>query len=371
MPGKPCKVSALLRGLFGKSRSASPRPTASRAALRVETLEDRLVPSGVSLDLTYRGAEAEANGAIFRQFDAQPTGTGVIDSFVRVHAANAKATVEQGYNTDARPLQFDENNSPQFTRSLRLGDVPLVEHNGNFYREFLLDINQRTSSPLLSLDEARIFVGSSPVLTGYDATSKTLAGQGAVWDLDWNYDHWVKLDYRLNPGSGGGDMLMLIPYTAFEGASSDSFVYLFSRFGDNCAANAGFEEWAVREGVGVGEPPPPQQAAGVISGRVFADQDGDGLINASEEGIAGWLVWLDLNNNGLLEENEPWTTTDATGTYTFTGLSLDQTYVVRVEERENWYLTSLAAQLVQLTAIDWSEYDVNFGQMWVEPPPNT
>ena len=66
---------------------------------------------------------------------------------------------EQGYNTDARPLQFDENKSPQFTRSLTLGEVPVVNVGGVEYREFLLDINQKSSASLLSLDEVRVFLG--------------------------------------------------------------------------------------------------------------------------------------------------------------------------------------------------------------------
>ena len=92
------------------------------------------------LDLTAYGAEATANGAILQQTDAQPTGTGNIRSFVRIQGL---CGVEQGYNTDARPLQFNEKKSPQFTRSLTLGDVPIVVVNGTAYREFLLDINER------------------------------------------------------------------------------------------------------------------------------------------------------------------------------------------------------------------------------------
>src|SRR4051812_2312785 len=108
---------------------------------QIEHLEDRSVPAVV--DLTHHGAIDSANGAIFRQYDAQPTGTGVINSFVRIQTPNAKSTVQQGYNTDHRPVQFDENPSPQFTRLLRLDDVPEVDIGGVKYREFLLDINQK------------------------------------------------------------------------------------------------------------------------------------------------------------------------------------------------------------------------------------
>src|SRR5690242_11620025 len=99
------------------------------ARLSVEQLDDRTLLSATVpsvLDLTTHGAEVGTAGFIARQVDAQPTGTGVINSFVRIQGAAAGGGAEQGYNTTARPLQFDENKSPQFTRSLTLGQVPVV-----------------------------------------------------------------------------------------------------------------------------------------------------------------------------------------------------------------------------------------------------
>src|SRR5262245_15179394 len=103
-----------------------------RMLLQCDALEDRAVPSatGPDVDLTTVGSFGGVEGAIFRQFDAQPTGTGFIDSFVRLQSQGAKAQVEEGFNTDARPLQFDENSSPQFTRSLKLSDIPTVNIGG-------------------------------------------------------------------------------------------------------------------------------------------------------------------------------------------------------------------------------------------------
>src|SRR4051794_6024686 len=120
--------------------------------LTVAQLEDRDVPSA-TLDLGTHPSGV-IGGALFTQSQARPTGTGAIDSFVRVQAQGNK-TVEQGYNTSARPLAYDENNSPQFTRSLKVADVPSVMIGGQKYREVLLDINQKASASLLSLDELR------------------------------------------------------------------------------------------------------------------------------------------------------------------------------------------------------------------------
>src|SRR5258708_28479683 len=95
--------------------------------LDIEALDERVLPSTMQLDLTARNSTASApSGAMVEQANDQPTGTGVIRSFLRVQAPASGGTSEQGYNTDARPLQFDENKSPQFTRSLRASEVPLV-----------------------------------------------------------------------------------------------------------------------------------------------------------------------------------------------------------------------------------------------------
>src|SRR5262249_49626612 len=114
----------------------------STVPLRVELLEARDVPSATLVDLTTRGSSGEVNGVIFQQDDTQPTGSGVIHSFLRIQGAASKNVTQQGYNTDARPLEFDENKSPTFTHALQLGDVPVVFVNGGMYRVFLLDVNQ-------------------------------------------------------------------------------------------------------------------------------------------------------------------------------------------------------------------------------------
>lgn len=201
--------------------------------------------SGAVCDLTSAGASCGpsifTNAAIFQQVSPQPTGSGVIDSFVRVQANG----IEQGYNTDFRPVQFDENTSPIFTRSLLLSSVPIVNVGGINYRQFLLDINEPNGgdNELLSLDELRFYLGASGNLTGYNAGTKQLAGLSAIYDLDTGTDNFIKLDYSLNSGSGSGDMFAYIPASFFTGPNQ--FVYLYSKFGVNFPAGAGFEEWAV------------------------------------------------------------------------------------------------------------------------------
>jgi hypothetical protein len=288
---------------------------ARSATLAAEELDERTLPSATVTSLTSRGAELLAEGFIARQTDAQPTGTGHIHSFVRVQGGASGGGSQQGYNTTARPLQFDENKSPVFTRGLTLGQVPTVVVNGVTYREFLLDINQKSSASKLSLDQVRVFLGDRSDLTGYDASAKTLAGRSAVFDLDAGGDRSILLDARLNSGSGAGDMVLLIPDANFAGADPNTFVYLYSQMGSvgGATANGGFEEWAVRR-TGA----PPTTGTSSLGGFVFQDLNLNGVLDAGE-GLAGVTIQLqgvdDLGNTVVLTA-----VTDGNGAYTFTGL---------------------------------------------------
>ena len=73
-----------------------------------------------------------------------------------------------------------------------------------------------------------------------------------------------------------------------------------------------------------------QSDRGRIAGSVWDDADGDGRFDRREEGLRGVRVYLDDNDNGVLDGGERATTTDARGRYVFGGLSAG-TYNVRQE----------------------------------------
>lgn len=58
-----------------------------------------------------------------------------------------------------------------------------------------------------------------------------------------------------------------------------------------------------------------------ITGTLFNDPNSNGIQDAGEEGLNQWTVYLDTNNNGLLDDLEPNTVTDAHGHYGFAGLA--------------------------------------------------
>jgi hypothetical protein len=161
-------------------------------------------------------------------------------------------------------LQFDENNSHTFTRSQPLGDLKIVTRNGKQYYQFLLDINQEASRPLLTMNELEIYLGNAPDLLSY-SPNRSGGGTGFgpnskfVYDLDEGTDNAIDLNYNLNSGSGSGDMWAYIPKAKFDAAqagNNNNFVYLYSKFGIPHANNDGYEEWSGVEGPNNNVPEP-------------------------------------------------------------------------------------------------------------------
>lgn len=277
----------------------------------VESLEDRTLLSTMPLDLTTAGASGSINGAFFQQINPQSTGTGVIQSFVRIQANG----MEQGYNTDARPIEtgFDTKVGA-FTHSINLNNVPKVKlDDGNFYRQFLLDINEKLPAKLLSLDSLQVSTASVGNLTGYTADGTYNSQATLVYDLDGAGDDWIKLDYSLNHGSGSGDMFAYIPDSLFP--TGNPFVYLYSKFGDHNSSDAGFEEWSVLKGNMNGK------TVFDINGTKFEDLNGDGDITGDPV-IEGWEISLYQETDGTAglsagDEFIASTTTGTDGSYSF------------------------------------------------------
>jgi hypothetical protein len=210
------------------------------------------------LDLTAANLSGQVTvgDTIFERTDIQPTGTGVIDSFVRIQPTG-NADTGEGYNTDYRPLQYDENYSPIFTRSLPLSALSTTTINGTTYYRFLLDINEPNdkSDGLISLDQVELYLGNAPDLHNYVPGSGFGADATSVYNMDAISDVSILLDASLNNGSGSGDMWMYVPTADFTGPNQ--YVYLFSHFGDVDGMAGGFEEWASVLDPVPGSIPPP------------------------------------------------------------------------------------------------------------------
>lgn len=206
------------------------------------------------------------NSGLFFRDEQQPTGTGYIDSFLRVQQNGW----EQGYNTSDRSYPggshmqpiIQDKTDPNFTRDLPLANVGTKTINGTLYAEFFLDVNEQATNngakSLITLDQLEIFKSNTPSLNNYapgtvnvGGANGSLTGATKVYDLDngggANPDNWVQIDYNVSGGgSGQSDMVFYLPYNLLAGSK---YVYLFSQFGkiDNnnqkYASGAGFEEW--------------------------------------------------------------------------------------------------------------------------------
>ena len=60
---------------------------------------------------------------------------------------------------------------------------------------------------------------------------------------------------------------------------------------------------------------------GSIYGTVVNDVNVNGKLDAGEHGLAGRTVFLNIDGTGVADTNNPSTTTDASGNYSFTGLA--------------------------------------------------
>ena len=101
-------------------------------------------------------------------------------------------------------------------------------------------------------------------------------------------------------------------------------------------------------------------AGDTISGTAFEDFDGNGIKGSSDTGLSGFTVYLDENNNGVLDSGDVSTTTDANGNYSFTGLA-DGTYTVREVVPTGWTQTSVASYSATVSSTQNSTGN-NFGQ---------
>lgn len=211
----------------------------------------------VDLTVSNSGTISDGTNSLTFIFDkTQPSGTGVLDPFLRVQ----RNGTEQGYNTtvaNAGQLPFEEKFGI-WTHDLQFSSMQVI--NGTY--NFVLDIGEPVSDntnkgqeSLLSLDGLKLYVTNTP-----GQNSSSVDGNGnangilgtLLWDMDAQTDNFVLLDANRdgNPGNGVSDMLMRVPTSVFAGVSSTQYIILWSRFGLQDPSNSGaesfgtFEEWA-------------------------------------------------------------------------------------------------------------------------------
>lgn len=81
---------------------------------------------------------------------------------------------------------------------------------------------------------------------------------------------------------------------------------------------------------------PPGNGQGVISGEVWHDVEGDGVRSPDAEGLAGFVVYLDLDASGSLGAGEPVAFTREDGGFDFMGVETDAPTRVRLALPFGW-----------------------------------
>ena len=215
--------------------------TSAAIVLAVTLVAIRGTSQASIVDLV-RGDTGVANGAEFDWTPAQPTGTGVIQPFVRIEAD----TTEQGYNTSGG-TPFDDK-AGIWTHDIQFSDLKAtsVSLNGTQYFQVLLDVNEPGGSKsVISLDQLAFYSSS----VGGQTTENVESLGTLRWSLDGAGDSYVLLDGSRNTGSGSGDMYAFIPSSAFAGVKDSDYIYMFNRFGDQVSSDGttegGFEEWSL------------------------------------------------------------------------------------------------------------------------------
>lgn len=85
-----------------------------------------------------------------------------------------------------------------------------------------------------------------------------------------------------------------------------------------------------------------------ISGTVYRDFNKNGQRNSNDSGLSGWKVFVDKDNDGILDSNEVSVTTNSSGRYTFNTLG-GGTYSIRVVVGSGWKLTTKSTHLLSLS----------------------
>ncbi len=103
---------------------------------------------------------------------------------------------------------------------------------------------------------------------------------------------------------------------------------------------------------------------GSISGFKYEDRNGNGKWDVlplfSELPLRGWTIFIDANDNGVLDIGERFTKTNILGYYEFTNLPVGETYIIREVQKDGWTQTSANPAPITIAAGDVKVL-VNFG----------
>ncbi|MFV1966378.1 MAG: M36 family metallopeptidase [Pirellulaceae bacterium] len=164
----------------------------------------------------------------------------------------------------------------------------------------------------------------------------------ALWDMQWLLQDKYGYDPDLYDGQGGNnlalqlvmdglklqpanptfldgrDAILMADVILNQGVNQKEIWDAFARRGMGLSAvddTSGLLLGADSEDVSAAFDVPANP--GIVTGRVWSDDNGNGLEDGGEAGLENRTVFVDLNKNGILDPLEPTTLTDAAGNYEF------------------------------------------------------
>jgi len=198
--------------------------------------------------------------ALFQTNNDHPTGTGVYNPFLTVQ----NSPWEQGYNSSVG--NFDTKREPQWNHEIKFSDLQATTINGVQYFGFSVDVNEPGGNKAgISLDGLSIW--TSAMTQSSTSTDANGFFNGSLGTLRYDMGANTVLYNDQNTGSGGGDINIYIPISAFAGANANDFVYMYQRWGNADASQGGFEETALIRGLA---PVPEMSALFPIVGLIVA-----------------------------------------------------------------------------------------------------
>ncbi len=280
------------------------------------------------IDLTAANSTTTVGGVIFQDVDNIGSGSGGYNPFLAIKDNDGN---EAGFNTDTDSNEVSNPNIDNSkTSAVLLANISIIIVNGVQYYEIRFDVNESNNERLVSLNQFKLYAGPNDLdpLLGVNLvdTLTELQSLDLVYNMDAGTDRRLLLN-DASTGSGTDDYSILVPVSLFAGYNpATTFMFLYAEIGtqaDIYDAVGGFEEFNIQD-------------AGTLSGTKFNDLDSDGVRDAGEGPVAGVTVFIDADQDGVLDGDtnangvqdvgeiitERYTATDAFGNYTFNGVAL-------------------------------------------------
>ncbi|MEG4932830.1 DUF4347 domain-containing protein, partial [Microcoleus sp. F8-C3] len=200
---------------------------------------------------------------------------------------------------------------------------------------------------------------NTPVLTTATASAGSVTVAG-TYNSTPNTNFTLQFFANTPPGTQGQTFIASIPVTT-DAAGNAAFNQTFPAAvtaGQLITATA--TDAAGNTSEFSAQPVPVVVPLSTITGIKFNDTDGNGTQAAGELGVAGVTVFLDTNNDGILDATETSATTAADGSFTFGNLPAG-TYSVREVVPANSQPTTPNPVAVTLAAGQTTPATVNFG----------